>query len=120
MPPLASVHAPRPVVPPFAPRGLQGIAQHAADSRPHPVAAHHALSTGKTEVIGSFSGAGDGLQGKIAATTKKDNGLVKALHEALEHLIEDGTYGQVLRRWGLSDEAVPASEVNPRGLPKSS
>ncbi|ARX88849.1 ABC transporter substrate-binding protein [Streptomyces alboflavus] len=45
---------------------------------------------------------------------------MKALHEALEHLIEDGTYGQVLRRWGLSDEAVPASEVNPRGLPKSS
>lgn len=87
---------------------------------PNPVAAHHALSTGKTEVIGSFSGAGDGLQGKIAATTKKDNGLVTALHQALEHLIDEGSYGRVLRRWGLTDEAVPSSELNPRGLPKTS
>ncbi|GHC67246.1 hypothetical protein GCM10010349_40010 [Streptomyces flavofungini] len=65
---------------------------------PNPVAAHHAASTGRTEVIGSFSGAGDGLQGKIAATTKKDNGLVTAVHEALKHLIDEGSYGQALRR----------------------
>ncbi|MER5302458.1 ABC transporter substrate-binding protein [Streptomyces lasiicapitis] len=87
---------------------------------PHPVAAYHAVTTGRTEIIGTFSGAGDRLQGKIAATTKKDNGLLKALHQALEHLIDEGGYGKVLTRWGLSDEAVPSSEVNPQGLPKTS
>ncbi|KUF12989.1 ABC transporter substrate-binding protein [Streptomyces silvensis] len=86
---------------------------------PNPVAAYHATTTGKTEIVGTFSGAGDRLQGKIAATTKKDNGFVEALHEALEHLIEEGSYGRVLERWGLTAEAVPSSQVNPRGLPKT-
>ncbi|WP_030670135.1 ABC transporter substrate-binding protein [Streptomyces sp. NRRL B-1347] len=86
---------------------------------PNPVAAYHAASTGKSEVIGTFSGAGDRLQGKIAATTKKDNGLVEALHKALQHLIGDGSYGKVLAHWGLSDEAVRTSERNPKGLPRT-
>ncbi|MGA4843615.1 ABC transporter substrate-binding protein [Streptomyces sp. G45] len=87
---------------------------------PNPVAAYHAASTGKYEVIGTFSGAGDRLQGKIAATTKKDNGLIEALHKALQHLIDDGAYAKVLEHWGLGDEAVRASELNPKGLPKTS
>ncbi|MCI3928926.1 ABC transporter substrate-binding protein [Streptomyces sp. AN091965] len=85
---------------------------------PNPVAAYHAASTGRSEVIGTFSGAGDRLQGKIAATTKKDNGLVGALHKALQHLIEEGSYGKALAHWGLADEAVRTSELNPKGLPK--
>jgi polar amino acid transport system substrate-binding protein len=87
---------------------------------PNPVASYHASTTGQTEVVGTFSGAGEGLQGKIAATTKKDNGLVKALHQAVQHLIEHGEYRKVLKRWGLSGEAVRSSELNPEGLPKTS
>ncbi|GAA2131921.1 ABC transporter substrate-binding protein [Kitasatospora kazusensis] len=86
---------------------------------PNPVAAFHAAQTGLTEIIGTYSGAGAELLGKIAATTKKDNGLVKALNEALNTVITNGTYGQVLRRWGLSGEAVQSSEINPPGLPKT-
>ncbi|MFF9910039.1 ABC transporter substrate-binding protein [Streptomyces sp. NPDC013457] len=86
---------------------------------PNPTAAYHAATTGKTEVVGTYSGAGATLQGLIAATTKKDSGLVEPLAAALDEVIENGTYAEVLKRWGLSDEAVPTSEINPPGLPKT-
>ncbi|MGV9254422.1 transporter substrate-binding domain-containing protein [Streptomyces sp. NPDC003697] len=86
---------------------------------PNPTAAYHAATTGKTEVVGTYSGAGSTLQGLIAATTKKDSGLVKPLADALNHVIENGTYAKVLGRWGLSDEAVTKSEINPPGLPRT-
>jgi polar amino acid transport system substrate-binding protein len=86
---------------------------------PNPTAAYHAATTGKTEVVGTYSGAGSTLQGLIAATTKKDSGLVEPLADALNHVIDNGTYAKVLQRWGLSDEAVTKSEINPPGLPRT-
>ncbi|MER5294581.1 ABC transporter substrate-binding protein [Streptomyces pharetrae] len=86
---------------------------------PNPTAAYHAATSGRTEVVGTHSGAGAGLQGLIAATTKKDSGLVKPLAAALNEVIENGTYARVLARWGLSDEAVTKSEINPPGLPRT-
>ncbi|GHF01630.1 ABC transporter substrate-binding protein [Streptomyces fumanus] len=86
---------------------------------PNPTAAYHAAATGQTEVVGTYSGAGPTLQGLIAATTKKDNGLVGALAAALDTVIDNGTYAKVLDRWGLADEAVTESEINPPGLPKT-
>ncbi|QBJ93211.1 ABC transporter substrate-binding protein [Streptomyces seoulensis] len=86
---------------------------------PNPTAAYHAATTGQTEVVGTCSGAGATLQGLIAATTKKDSGLAKPLADALNHVIQNGTYAKVLKRWGLSDEAVTKSEINPPGLPKA-
>ncbi|MFF3712555.1 ABC transporter substrate-binding protein [Streptomyces phaeochromogenes] len=85
---------------------------------PSPSAAYHVASAGQSQVIGTLSGAGDDLQGKIAATTKKGSGLVDAYAAAVNHVIEDGSYARVLKRWGLSSEAVPKSEINPPGLPK--
>lgn len=85
---------------------------------PSPSAAYHVASAGQSQIIGTLSGAGDDLQGKIAATTKKGSGLVDAYAAAVNHVIEDGSYGRVLKRWGLSSEAVPKSEINPPGLPK--
>ncbi|WP_316526299.1 ABC transporter substrate-binding protein [Kitasatospora brasiliensis] len=86
---------------------------------PNPSLAFHAVRTGETEVVGTYSGGGADVLGKIAAATGKDNGLVKALNAAIDELIRNGTYGQVLKRWGLDGEAVPKSEINPPGLPKS-
>ncbi|GGV11989.1 putative amino acid ABC transporter, substrate-binding protein [Streptomyces litmocidini] len=86
---------------------------------PNPTVAYHVASAGQTEAVGKFSGAGAGLQGKIAATTKKDSGLVAAYAAAIDHIVENGTYAQVLKRWGLSDEAVRKSEINPPGLPRT-
>ncbi|GAB2808474.1 ABC transporter substrate-binding protein [Lentzea nigeriaca] len=85
---------------------------------PNPTSAYHAATSGQTEVIGTFSG-GASVQGKIAVTTKKDNGLVGPVQEALNQLIANGKYAEVLGRWGLSGEAVPTSEINPQGLPKT-
>ncbi|MFS8102475.1 ABC transporter substrate-binding protein [Lentzea alba] len=85
---------------------------------PNPTSAYHAATSGQTEVIGNFSG-GASVQGKIAVTTKKDNGLITPVQEALNQLIANGKYAEVLKRWGLSDEAVPTSEINPVGLPKT-
>ncbi|WP_443044478.1 hypothetical protein [Streptomyces sp. DHE17-7] len=59
------------------------------------------------------------LSGLIAATTKKDSGLVEPLADALDHIIANGTYAKVLQRWGLSDEAVTDSRINPPGLPRT-
>ncbi|MFD9126203.1 ABC transporter substrate-binding protein [Kitasatospora sp. NPDC059571] len=86
---------------------------------PNPTEAFHAAQTGQTEVIGTYSGGGADVLGKIAATTKKDNGLVKAVNAAVNEIIRNGTYGQVLKRWGLDKEAVQTSEINPPGLPKT-
>lgn len=58
------------------------------------------------------------MQGEIAVTTKKDNGLIEAVQEAIDHAIETGDYQKVIDRWGLKDEAVTESVVNPPGLPR--
>ncbi|GAA1512658.1 ABC transporter substrate-binding protein [Dactylosporangium maewongense] len=68
---------------------------------------------------GVYSGAGETLQGLIAATTKKDSQLARALAEAINYLIANGQYKQWLAAYNLDTEAVPTSQVNPPGLPKS-
>ncbi|MFH7594805.1 transporter substrate-binding domain-containing protein [Streptomyces racemochromogenes] len=88
---------------------------------PNPSIAYHVTQTASsgapTRTAGSFSGAGEGLQGLIAATAKKDSGLAKPLAGAVDHLIANGQYARVLAAWNLSNEAVTTSEVNPPGLP---
>ncbi|MEU5089331.1 ABC transporter substrate-binding protein [Streptomyces sp. NPDC021356] len=85
-----------------------GIAYHVRQSANTPRA---------TRTAGTFSGAGAGLQGLIAATAKKDSALAKPLTDALDHLIRDGQYGKWLAAWNLSDEAVAKAETDPPGLP---
>lgn len=85
---------------------------------PNPTSAFHVLQAGETEIAGTFSGAGLDLQGEIAVLTKKDNGLIQAISEAINHIIENGTYAQVLDRWGIGNEAIEVSRINPPGLPK--
>ena len=42
----------------------------------------------------------------------KDGGLSEALQAAVQSLIEDGTYAEILETWGLSDGALSESEIN--------
>ncbi|WP_285471257.1 ABC transporter substrate-binding protein [Actinoplanes sp. NBRC 101535] len=84
---------------------------------PSPAAAYQVATTGTSEIVGTYSGAGADLQGKIALTTKKDNGLIEAYAAALDKLIESGDYAKILQRWNLTNEAVDKAEVNPPGLP---
>ncbi|MFJ7213234.1 ABC transporter substrate-binding protein [Amycolatopsis sp. NPDC098790] len=84
---------------------------------PNPTSAYHVAVEGKTKIVGTVSGGGT-IPADIAAMTKKDNGFVKALQQALDTVIKNGQYAEVLKRWNLASEALPASEVNPRGLPR--
>jgi polar amino acid transport system substrate-binding protein len=85
---------------------------------PNPTAAYHVATGGKTKIVGTVNGGGD-VKADIAAMTKKNNQLVGALNAALNEVIKDGKYTQVLDRWNLAAEAVPTSEINPPGLPRS-
>ncbi|WP_327281474.1 transporter substrate-binding domain-containing protein [Streptomyces sp. NBC_01205] len=92
-----------------------------ANFGPNPSIAYHITQTASTSSptrnAGSFSGAGESLQGLIAATAKKDGGLAEPVAGAINHLIKEGQYGKLLEAWNLSNEAVTTSELNPPGLP---
>ncbi len=85
---------------------------------PNPTGIYHTATAKQTKLVATFSGAGEQLQGLIGALTKKDNGLIGPIHQALQHAISSGLYQQVIDRWGLKTETVPASQLNPPGLPK--
>ncbi|MGD8193603.1 ABC transporter substrate-binding protein [Herbiconiux sp. P18] len=70
-----------------------------------------------TRTAGTYSGAGETLDGLIAATVKKDSGLAQPVADAINHLIENGQYEKWLAAWDLENEAVTESLVNPPGLP---
>lgn len=88
---------------------------------PNPSIAYHvaqdANTPDPTRSAGKYSGAGASLQGLIAATTEHGSGLVKPLADAINYLIAHGQYARWLAAYGLSDEALPSSQVNPPGLP---
>ncbi|KFD22461.1 periplasmic binding protein [Tatumella ptyseos ATCC 33301] len=78
---------------------------------PQAAASYKAALTGQTRVVG----LGPKLA-QVAVTTKKGNGLVYALQAALNSSIKNGTYQQVMTRWGEQKEAVTVSQVNPPGI----
>lgn len=84
---------------------------------PNPVAVYHSATTGDTKIAVTVSGA-DTIQAEIAVATKKDNGLIGAVQQALQYAIDNGLYQKVIDRWGLQSETVPQSRINPPGLPK--
>jgi polar amino acid transport system substrate-binding protein len=90
---------------------------------PNPAVAFEATSTAGTDRAikdaGTYSGAGASLQGLIAATSKKGDGLAKPISDAVEYLIKNGQYATILKAYGDQQDAVPSSSVNPPGLPLS-
>jgi polar amino acid transport system substrate-binding protein len=84
---------------------------------PNPTSAYHVAVEGQSKIVGTVSGGGT-IPADIAAMTKKGNGLVQALQRALDTVIKNGQYAEVLKRWNLASEALPASEMNPQGLPR--
>jgi len=85
---------------------------------PNATAAWAAKETGETKIVGIIPG-GWPLQADIAAGTKKGNGLVEPVNVALEELIRNGKYADVLKVWNLESEGIETSQINPPGLPKS-
>jgi len=89
-----------------------------ANFGPNATSAYAAAIDGETKLVGTVNG-GWPLTADIAAATAKGNGLIESVNIVLESAIEGGEYAEVLERWGLTSEALPASEINPPGLPKS-
>lgn len=77
---------------------------------PYPSAVYRANTREDLKIVGKVN-AGWPNETLVAATTLKDNGLAPAVTDALNAVIKDGSYGKVLARWVLSDEAIPASET---------
>lgn len=69
------------------------------------------------KVVGTLNGGWPDTA-QIAVATVKDAGLAEPITIALQGTFDDGSYQQVLERWGLEDEAIDAPEANPPGLPR--
>ena len=83
---------------------------------PNAIAAYSAaVSPDDFRIAGTVNGGWPDTA-NIAVATAKGNGLAEAFTAALNHAIEDGSYTDVLDRWGLGDEAIDRAETNPPGL----
>jgi polar amino acid transport system substrate-binding protein len=66
-------------------------------------------SSGQLETLGDiYDSAPYGY-----VTTKANQGLAEAIQGALQQLISDGTYKQILDKWGVSAGAITTPEINP-------
>jgi len=83
---------------------------------PNSMSAYTAAVSGGIKLVGIVNG-GWPLRADIAVTTRKDNGLITAVHTSLEGAIAGGQYAAVLKHWGLDAERIDHSEINPQGLP---
>ncbi|GAA2240182.1 ABC transporter substrate-binding protein [Rarobacter faecitabidus] len=75
-----------------------------------PIIAYAIEQTGdKLEQLGDvFDTAPQGI-----VVAKDDAALTEAIQNALQKLIDDGTYGDILAQWGVTDSAVETAELNP-------
>ncbi|MBN3215542.1 transporter substrate-binding domain-containing protein [Pectobacterium polaris] len=78
---------------------------------PHSIGAYKAALTGKTRMVGKGP-----MVAYVAVTTQKGNGLAQPISTAINGAIHNGSYAQVLDRWGEDDEKITQSIVNPPGI----
>jgi polar amino acid transport system substrate-binding protein len=75
-----------------------------------PVAYQIRKSGGQFKLVGkAFATAPYGI------AVAKSSGLTKAVKAAMLHLIKNGTYGKIFKKWGISSFAIPASQVKING-----
>jgi len=79
-----------------------------ADMNDFPVAAHTVSQTQDYEVVGEQIGAGPYGIG----VRKEDTQLRDALQKAMQALIDDGTYAEIIKKWHVEDGAVTTATVN--------
>ncbi|MCA8295075.1 ABC transporter substrate-binding protein [Burkholderia sp. AU30198] len=70
----------------------------------------------KIRLVGTVSG-GWPRTAEVAVTTRKGSGLADPVTYAINDLIRNGKYRQVLERWNLGSEAIERAATNPPGLP---
>jgi polar amino acid transport system substrate-binding protein len=71
-----------------------------------------AQSNGKAKVVGNYTDTS-----YIGVGMPKDSTMAKPLQAAIQHLIDDGTYQKIVRKWGLEAGAIKTAPLNPTGTP---
>ena len=77
---------------------------------PYPSTVYRENTRDDLKVVGKVN-AGWPSETLVAATSLRGNGLAPVISEALNSAIKDGSYGKILERWGLSEEALPESKT---------
>ncbi|MEV7575351.1 transporter substrate-binding domain-containing protein [Pseudarthrobacter sp. NPDC089323] len=77
---------------------------------PYPSTVYRENTRDDLKVVGKVN-AGWPSETLVAATSLRGNGLAPVITEALNSAIKDGSYGEVLERWGLSEEALPEAQT---------
>ncbi len=65
-------------------------------------------TTGRTKIVGSYTDVA-----YIGVALPKGSTMAAPLQAAVQHLIDDGTYGRILSHWGLQGSAVRQAPLNP-------
>jgi polar amino acid transport system substrate-binding protein len=52
----------------------------------------------------------------IGIALPKGSDMSKPLQAAVQHLIDDGTYAKIVRKWGLEGGAIKQVPINPTGI----
>ncbi len=91
------------------------------------------VSTGKADVFyadspvagyaisqseGALEALGEdvGVTKEAVAIAKGDTETAEAVQAALQKLMDDGTYGKILKHWGVESGAIDKAEINPTDL----
>jgi polar amino acid transport system substrate-binding protein len=70
-----------------------------------------AQSQGRTKVVGSYTDLA-----YIGIAMPKGSDMAAALQAAVQHLMDDGTYTKIVKKWGLEAGAVTKAPLNPTGI----
>lgn len=67
------------------------------------------LTSGALEEIGERDSAPQGI-----VVAKGDTQLTEAIQKAMQHLMDDGTWGKIAANWGIEKAILTKAEINPK------
>ena len=74
-----------------------------------------ACGTTDEATSGSGSSSSSSTTGyDVSGIKKGDSATDEAVQKALQKLMDDGTYGKILKHWGAEGGAVTKAEINPK------
>ncbi len=72
-----------------------------------------AQSKGRTKVVGSYTDTS-----YIGVAFPKGSDMAVPMQAAIQHLIDNGTYGKIVAKWGLEKGTIKHAPFNPTNVEK--
>ena len=72
-----------------------------------------AQTKGRAKIVGSYTDIS-----YIGVALPKGSDMAAPLQAAIQHLIDNGTYGKIVTKWGLGDGAIKQAPLNPTNAEK--